>query len=944
MGITVKIEMAETNHKYSGLTSEQVLESRKAYGLNLLTPAKREPLWRLFLQKFNDPIIRILLIAAFLSLGISFIHGEFIETIGIFFAIFLATGVGFWFEMDASKKFDILNKVNNETPVKVIRDGAITVIPKSEIVRGDYVLLDTGEEVPADGDLVEAVSLSVNESTLTGEPVTKKSTDASLLDKEATYPSNRIFRGTTIAEGHCSFIVTEVGDSTEFGKVAEKSAEQTTEQTPLNKQLESLAGFIGFAGLVTATLLFLILYIQEIFAPDSSFTLSQIVLLSSAIAGLLAAIGKIWMPIINYRRDKESRERGWLFWILIGLAIFIVPLLLAQLSGVEIFAKSSLISLDIASRILGHFMVAVTLIVVAVPEGLPMAVTLSLAMSMRRMLLTNNLVRKMHATETMGAATVICTDKTGTLTMNQMRVSEAIFSENLNLVYESISLNSTAFLDLSAGGYPKALGNPTEAALLLWLYDKGVDYLKIRSSSFIDRQLTFSTERKYMATLAVSPTSGKRTLYVKGAPEIVAAKCKDVPADMPVKLLDFQRRAMRTLAFAYCEVDSSDNRNIEEMASGGMRYLGAVAISDPVRGDVPAAVMKCKAAGIDVKIVTGDTQATAVEIGRQIGILERDDSDYSKIVISGSDFADMSNEEAYQIVGNLRIMCRARPADKQRLVQLLQKRGEVVAVTGDGTNDAPALNHAHVGLSMGTGTSVAKEASDITLLDDSFNSIATAVMWGRSLYQNIQRFIIFQLTINLTAMVIVLLGTVLGHELPLTVTQMLWVNLIMDTFAAGALASLPPEEGVMKLSPRDSSAFIITPLMRMNIVVTGLFFVVLLISLMFYMGDGGSALSRYELSMFFTIFVMLQFWNMFNAKSFNSAGSAFRGIIKSPGYLLVSLLIVLGQILIVQFGGDVFRTVPLKFSDWMIIIAGTSIVLWVGEIIRLIKRTILRKR
>ena len=929
----------EGNYKgYKGLSSAEVAESRERHGRNVLTPPQKEPLWRLFLHKFEDPIIRILLIAAFLSLGISFIHGEFIETIGIFFAIFLATGVGFWFEMDANKKFDILNKVNDETPVKVLRDSIIKEIPKSEVVCGDLVMLDTGEEIPADGELAEAISLSVNESTLTGEPVISKSTNSAEFDHEATYPSNRVYRGTTVVEGHCSFVVTDVGDSTEFGKVAEKSAEKSTEQTPLNKQLESLAGFIGFAGLLTAFLLFSLLYIQETLNPESAFTTSQIILITSAIAGFLAAIGKIWMPILNFSSKKKNEERGWLFWLLCGVLIFSLPTITGELLGFNIFSADALISLDVASRILGHFMVAVTLIVVAVPEGLPMAVTLSLAMSMRRMLLTNNLVRKMHATETMGAATVICTDKTGTLTMNQMRVAEALFRDDSSLVYESISLNSTAFLDFSAGGVPKALGNPTEAALLLWLYEKGEDYLEIRKSAVVESQLTFSTERKFMATLANSPALGKRVLYVKGAPEIVAGKCKDVPEYIPGKLLDFQNRAMRTLGFAYCEIDPSDSRSIEEMTSGGLNFLGAVAISDPVRSDVPAAVMKCRDAGIDVKIVTGDTPATATEIGRQIGILGRDDNDISKYVITGSDFAALSDEDAYNIVKDLRIMCRARPGDKQRLVELLQKRGEVVAVTGDGTNDAPALNHAHVGLSMGSGTSVAKEASDITLLDDSFNSIATAVMWGRSLYQNIQRFIIFQLTINLTAMIIVLLGTLLGHELPLTVTQMLWVNLIMDTFAAGALASLPPEERVMKLPPRDSAAFIITRSMSVNIIFTGLLFVVSLLWLILQMGGESGEISRYNLSMFFTIFVMLQFWNMFNAKSFNSAGSAFRGLIKSPGFLLVSLLIIVGQILIVQFGGDVFRTVPLKFWDWAMIIAGTSVVLWIGELIRFLKK------
>lgn len=962
----------ENKKDFRGLNASQVEESRAKYGRNVLTPPKRDPLWKLFLEKFSDPIIRILLIAAFLSLGISFIHNEFIETIGIFFAIFLATFVGFWFEMDASKKFDILNQVNDETPVKVIRDGNIAELPKSEIVVGDIVLLDTGEEVPADGDLLEAVSLSVNESTLTGEPVISKSTNPDSFDHEATYPTNRIMRGTTVVEGHCICRVTHVGDSTEFGKVAEKSTEVSTEITPLNKQLESLARFIGFIGLILALLIFVILYIKDMFMGPVQYTPGQIVLLTSFIAALITAIGKIWMPILRggltlFKSDKNSasekdelpegndksgKERGWLFWFVWALIIFAIPVLTAMIAGINVIAKESLISVDVAGMILNHFMVAVTLIVVAVPEGLPMSVTLSLAMSMRRMLKTNNLVRKMHATETMGAATVICTDKTGTLTRNQMTVSETLFAgissnklgndERSVLVSESISINSTAFLNFSEGDKIKTLGNPTEAALLMWLHESGINYLDIRENAKIVDQLTFSTERKFMGTVAISPSTGKRMLYVKGAPEIVAAKCTDVPAGTDEKLLGYQNRAMRTLAFACAEVREDDERSVEKMASGGLTFLGIVAISDPVRDDVPDAVARCLRAGIDVKIVTGDTPGTAKEIGRQIGILK--ESDPAEAIITGVEFEALSDSEAYKRVAQLKIMCRARPTDKQRLVELLQKRGEVVAVTGDGTNDAPALNHAHVGLSMGTGTSVAKEASDITLLDDSFNSIATAVMWGRSLYQNIQRFILFQLTINVTAMIIVLLGSIFGQELPLTVTQMLWVNLIMDTFAAGALASLPPNEKVMEMKPRNSSDFIITPVMRRNILVTGMLFVAGLLWLLYkFTGDNGEV-SATDLSRFFTIFVMLQFWNMFNAKSYGAGGSAFRGIIKSPGFVLVSLLIVVGQVLIVQFGGEVFRTVPLSISDWVMIIGGTSAVLWVGEIVRMISRVVKKIR
>lgn len=942
---------------YTGLTSAQAEESRAKYGRNILTPPEREPLWKLFLEKFRDPIIRILLIAAFLSLGISFIHNEFVETIGIFFAIFLATGVGFWFEMDASKKFDILNQVNDETPVKIIRDGNIIELPKCDIVVGDIVVLDTGEEVPADGELLEAVSLSVNESTLTGEPMISKSTNPESFDEEATYATNRIMRGTTVVEGHCIYKITEVGDSTEFGKVAEKSTEITTEETPLNRQLGSLAKFIGFIGILLAFTIFTVLFVKDMFFGPAEYSTGQMVLLISLIIAIVVAISRIWVPILydglelfGKKREypKSISQGSWIKWFAYGVITFAVPALASLAFGINPFEAESWVSVDTASEILSYFMVAVTLIVVAVPEGLPMSVTLSLAMSMRRMLKSNNLVRKMHATETMGAATVICTDKTGTLTRNQMRVAETAFpglddenpakGKESELIVENISVNSTAFLNFSDPANIKTMGNPTEAALLLWLYSKGINYLHVRNESKILDQLTFSTERKYMGTVVFNATLGKKVLYVKGAPEIVIGKCKDHPDGIKEKLLEYQGKAMRTLAFAWKEVEENDSRSVEAIASDGLLYLGVVAISDPVRDDVPDAVSRCLRAGIDVKIVTGDTPGTAKEIGRQIGILKEGYSEDA--IITGVDFEKLSDEEAFKRVAVLKIMCRARPTDKQRLVQLLQKRGEVVAVTGDGTNDAPALNFANVGLSMGTGTSVAKEASDITLLDDSFNSIATAVMWGRSLYQNIQKFIIFQLTINLSALIIVLLGTIFGHELPLTVTQMLWVNLIMDTFAAGALASLPPNPKVMYDNPRDSSAFIITKPMRWNIIFTGLLFVVVLLLLLFNLTDAAGEISRYNLSLFFTAFVMLQFWNMFNAKSFGIGGSSFKGILKSPGFVLVSLLIVVGQILIVQFGGDAFRTEPLSFRDWIIVIASTSVVLWIGEIVRLVKTLI----
>lgn len=864
----------------TGLTDQEVIASREKNGINLLTPPKRPSIWKLYLEKFQDPVIRVLLVAAVFSLIISIIESEYAETIGIFFAIFLATGIGFYFEYDANKKFDLLNAVGEETPVTVIRNGKIKEIPRKDIVVGDIVVLNTGEEVPADGTLVEAVSLQVNESTLTGELMVNKTTDEAHFDDEATYPSNAVMRGTTITDGHGIMRVERVGDATEIGKVARQSTEQSQEQTPLNIQLTKLANLIGKAGFTIAALTFIVFTSKDLY----SFITSE-----------------------NFIGIND-----WHSW------------------------------LEIARIVLKYFMMAVTLIVVAVPEGLPMSVTLSLALNMRRMLKTNNLVRKMHACETMGAITVICTDKTGTLTQNLMQVYEAQVDESQpDLVAEGIAANSTAFLEEKAEGEkPSGVGNPTEIALLLWLNGKGQNYMKLREEAKVVNQLTFSTERKYMATLVDSPIQKKRLLYIKGAPEIVMSKCNLDKAQIDKyneQLLAYQNKAMRTLGIAYKVVPENASDDCAELVGeGGMTFLGIFAISDPIRPDVPDAVKKCQSAGIGVKIVTGDTPGTATEIARQIGLWTPQDTERNRI--TGVEFAALSDEEALDRVLDLKVMSRARPMDKQRLVQLLQQKGAVVAVTGDGTNDAPALNHAQVGLSMGTGTSVAKEASDITLLDDSFNSIATAVMWGRSLYKNIQRFIVFQLTINVVALLSVLLGAFFGTELPLTVTQMLWVNLIMDTFAAMALASIAPSMDVMNEKPRRRTDFIITPAMRNTIFGVGLGFLIILMGLLVYFKNLPEGMDTHHLTVFFTIFVMLQFWNLFNASVFGTNHSFFKDAGHALGMLGVALIILVGQILIVSFGGKVFRTEPLPLNEWLYIIGGTSFVLWIGEIWRGIKR------
>lgn len=868
------------NH-LNGLTDQEVIASRQKYGENLLTPPKRPSIWKLYLEKFQDPVIRVLLVAAVFSLIISIIENEYAETIGIFFAIFLATGIGFYFEYDANKKFDLLNAVGEETPVTVIRNGKVKEIPRKEIVVGDIVILNTGDEIPADGTLVEAVSLQVNEANLTGELMVNKTTDPEHFDDEATYPSNAVMRGTTVTDGHGTMKVDRVGDATEIGKVARQSTEQSDEKTPLNIQLEKLANLIGKVGFTIATLTFVIFTGKDLYAYFTANTVET-----------------------------------WEQW------------------------------LQVAQIVLKYFMMAVTLIVVAVPEGLPMSVTLSLALNMRRMLKTNNLVRKMHACETMGAITVICTDKTGTLTQNLMQVHEAQVDEsNPELVAESIAVNSTAFLEEKAEGEkPSGVGNPTEVALLLWLNGKGADYISLRENAHTVNQLTFSTERKYMATLVDSPVMNKRVLYIKGAPEIVMSKCSlsdDKIKAYNEQLLAYQNKAMRTLGLAYRIIPEGKSEDCAELvAEGGMTFLGIFAISDPIRPDVPDAVKKCQSAGIGVKIVTGDTPGTATEIARQIGLWTENDTERNRI--TGTDFAALSDEEALERVLDIKVMSRARPMDKQRLVQLLQQKGAVVAVTGDGTNDAPALNHAQVGLSMGTGTSVAKEASDITLLDDSFHSIATAVMWGRSLYKNIQRFIVFQLTINVVALLSVLLGAFFGSALPLTVTQMLWVNLIMDTFAAMALASISPSMDVMNEKPRKRTDFIISKAMQKNIFGTGICFLIVLMGLMAYMNNSAAGMDVHNLTIFFTVFVMLQFWNLFNASVFGTNHSIFKDAGHALGMLSVALIILVGQILIVTFGGKVFRTEALPLTEWIYIIASTSIVLWIGEIWRAVKRISLK--
>ncbi|MQN16897.1 calcium-translocating P-type ATPase, PMCA-type [Segatella copri] len=874
-------------NKRIGLTDEQVKQSREQHGKNVLTPPQRTSLWKLYLDKYRDPIIQILLVAAFVSLILAFIEKNFMETIGIFVAVFLATTVGFYFERDAAKKFNLLTALSEEQPVKVRRNGKVMEIPRHDVVVGDVVLVEVGDEVPADGELIVCNDLQINESALTGEPVAEKSLEGG---GDGAYPRNVILRSTMVMNGRGEFVVTAVGDATEIGKVAKKSTEQTSVETPLHMQLDKLAKMISKVGSVVSVAAFFIFLIHDILTNPA--------------------------------------------W-----------------GGKDYFYMAEIV--------LKYFMMAVTLIVMAVPEGLPMAITLSLALNMRRMLKSNNLVRKLHACETMGAVTVICTDKTGTLTQNKMQVSALELKQGDEALLDTaIALNSTA--ELNDG---KPIGNPTESALLLWLDAQGKDYEELRKQVNVLKQLPFSTERKMMATLA--EVDGETYLFVKGAPEIVMKKCiiEDRMLRQSAEELDeWQHKAMRTLAFAYKKIEASIMRTSRTSTAEVVALLDAndlqlqaiAAIADPIRPDVPAAVQECRHAGIEVKVVTGDTAATALEIGKQIGVFEDEpenigaDGSLTSLdqqMITGEQWEALSDEEAYERAKDIRVMSRARPTDKQRLVAMLQKRGEVVAVTGDGTNDAPALHYAHVGLSLGSGTSVAKEASDMTLLDDSFKSIANAVMWGRSLYRNLQRFLFFQLVVNVAALLLVLGGSVIGTEMPLTVTQILWVNIIMDTFAALALASLPPSHEVMKDKPRKASDFIINKSIGFGILFCGIVFFLVMFALLVYCerrGKGG--VDVHELTMFFTTFVMIQFWNLFNAKALMSHHTAFRHFLKDKGMILVLVLVLVGQWIIVTFGGEMFRTTPLSLHEWLLIIGSTSVVLWAGELWRTFKRMIAKRR
>jgi len=959
-----------------GLTTLQVIENRKKFGANILTPPEREPWWRLLFEKFDDPIIRILMIAAFIAIMVGLVNGEYFEGIGIIVAILLATTLAFLNEYKAGKEFDILNQVSDEAPVNVVRDSTFTTVPIKEIVVGDLVLLEPGEEVPADGRVIESISLQIDEAKLTGEsmPVAKHAEDSASFQEvqDLAYPANILLRSTMVNDGHGKMIVTAVGDATEIGQAARAAGEENEEETPLNRQLDRLSKLIGVIGFSIAFLTFASLIMRdfisgELVLESSQWGFALIVLFSAMIS-----LAKVWLPILADGFEFAGRQlplpriiersdlKSWVKVLAAGVVFGALCTLTGILSGFLPEQPSLWLTSEAVSEFLKFFMIAVTIIVVAVPEGLPMSVTLSLAYSMRKMTAANNLVRRMHACETIGAATVICSDKTGTLTQNRMvmnavhfpalksgRLSRELPNDTEKIIAEAIAANSTANLSRKPGEAVSTLGNPTEGATLLWLEEAGIDYLNLRESFALEKQWTFSTERKMMASCGISGAGKEKIMYFKGAPELILSKCSEILTDMGLQSVSQfsgkiaeelrlqQGRGMRTLGFAFlrglkCSLDGDLQTIARDLV-----WLGFVAIADPIRPDVPMALNVCRSAGVKVKVITGDNSNTAWEIASQIGLLDDGDQP-NRVHITGSEFQAMNDKDALEIVDRIKIMSRARPADKMKMVKLLQQSGQVVAVTGDGTNDAPALNHANVGLAMGkTGTSVAKEASDIILLDDSFPSVVKGIMWGRSLYDNIQRFVMFQLTINVVALAVALTGPFIGVKMPLTVVQMLWVNLIMDTFAALALATEPPHWKVMARPPRRAEDFIVSPPMYQHIFGVGAAFYVALIALLKYFQTDGEV-SVKELSIFFTVFVMLQVWNMFNARALGLKKSAFNRITENSGFIFILPTILVGQFLIIQYGGAMFRTQPLELSTWLLIILSTSVVLWAGELYRFI--------
>jgi len=834
--------LVQTDPK-QGLSSAQIQEMQNRFGKNELTPPPRLPLWKLYLKNFEDPIIRILLVAVIISALVAALEGSgLLDTIGIALAVILATTIAFLTEYKSNREFDALNAMCDDTGIKVIRDGQARTIRMRDVVVGDIILLEAGDAVPADGILVHEAHFEADESAFTGEnePVRKNSEDT-------------LLKGTWVTAGRGTMIATAVGDATRMGEIAASITRGERPETPLQVKLRVLAGQISRFG----------------------YAMAGLIVISLLAKGIVTGLPTDPLELVRF---------------LLDIAIF-----------------------------------AVIIIVVSVPEGLPVSVTVSLALTMRKMTRAYSLVRRMIACETIGSVTTICTDKTGTLTRNLM---EVVASSILTPEYENktpddpagwvtlnAGVNSTAELEPREGELI-TVGNSTEGALLRWLSRAGIDYHQIRRAYFPISQALFDSRRKEMRT--VISIEGRYYLLVKGAPEVVAASCSSAPDLTPVKNL--AGRAMRTLAFAHAETGSPED------STPTLIWDGYVGIRDEIRSDVPSAVATCRSAGISIAMVTGDSPETAAAIAKETGILT------NGTVITGPEFRDLSPEKQQALAPQIEVMARSAPHDKLLLVKALQANGEVVAVTGDGTNDAPALRSADVGLAMGiAGTEVAREASDIILLDDSFPTIERAVWWGRALFENIQRFLMFQLTINISAAFLSFIAPLLGYPAPFSVIQLLWINIIMDSLAALALCSESPHPALMEKKPIPRTSSVLTPYMIRAILCTAFVYIIVGIGgIIFglpYMNSPAE-----QATAFFTGFVLAQVWNGINCRGINGIMPSFiRG---NPAFFVIMGSIILIQFLIVQFGGAVFGTVPLSVFQWIVLLLGTLPVLLIWPALR----------
>ena len=900
-----------------GLSEKQIAQNQKKYGKNQFSPGEKISLGKKILEALKEPMIFILLIAALITIGMNIykqsqgLHAEFTESIGILVAITISVSIKVIMEGRSEKAFETLNNINEDIKVKVLRNGIIQYIYKKDVVVGDIIKIETGAKVPADGRLIDSLQLKVDESMLTGESIAVNKNFEQTITNAKTVLSERknmVFAGTFITYGQGTVIITSVGDKTEMGNIASELKHPVSKSTPLQEKLDKLARSITTFGVIASILI--------------------------------------------------------LFYELFKIYI------------------SNNLSFDTVQN---AFMVSVALIVAAVPEGLPTIVAMTLALNIIKMAKSNALVRKLIACETIGCINVICSDKTGTLTKNQMTVIDIWNNGKLinpsdlknRFLIENFTINSTADITIKDGNV-KFIGNPTECSLLkafsdtvcsvspkqctyyeqsnsicggqcekyTYKNDDYISYTDIRNSSNIIFQYPFSSDKKSMTTVILVDKLYK--VYSKGSPEKIISLCSTIIINNKIELftdelrekvnneiIKLQQEAKRILAFSHNDINTGydDWNKSQDKVESNMIFDGFVSIADPLRDDVYEAVEKCKKSGISLKILTGDNIVTATSIAKQLNIVNKD-----SIIIEAQQIDEMSNEELLKILDKIILIARSKPLTKMRIVNLLKKHGNVVAVTGDGINDAPALKNADVGIAMGiTGTEVSKEASDIILLDDSFSTIVKAVEWGRGIYENFQRFIQFQLTVNLVAVLTVFVCEMFGLPVPFTTIQLLWVNLIMDGPPALSLGLESLRNHLMEQEPVKRDTNIITRNMLFRIIINGVFIVFMIMLLINKQILGGT--QGQQSSIIFTTFVMFQLFNSFNSRELGNE-SIFTNLLKNKPMLWIIGATFFVQILITQFGGQIFKTAPLSISMWLRIIAYSFSVVAFSEVIRFIKRKI----